>query len=91
MINNKNPIKFLEIIENHIEKIIFVPIDNQKNSFDPQELYQLFKKKSFISKSENSLKNAIEKIPEKKPLFITGSLYLMGEFLKLNSQNKIIY
>tara|TARA_E500000178_G_scaffold234603_1_gene231091 strand:+ start:1046 stop:2296 length:1251 start_codon:yes stop_codon:yes gene_type:complete len=91
MINNKNPIKFLEIIENHIEKIIFVPINNQKNSFDPQELHQLFKKKPFISKSENNLKNAIEKTSKKKPLFITGSLYLMGEFLKLNSENEIIY
>ncbi len=85
MINNKNPREFIEIIEEHIEKIIFIPIQNQKNSYQPEELKIIFKKQKFNSIVKKDLKSALDTISSNKPLFITGSLYLMGEVLKLFS------
>ncbi len=85
MMNNKKPEKFLDIIESHIEKIIFVPIQNQKNSFQPEELKMIFQEKKFESLVKRDLKSALNSINSNKPLFITGSLYLMGEVLKLFS------
>ena len=85
MINNKNPKKFIEIIEEHIEKIIFVPIQNQKNSYQPKELKIIFKEQKFNSIVKKDLKSALYSISSNKPLFITGSLYLVGEVLKLFS------
>ena len=89
MMNNKNPIEFIKTIESHIEKIFFVPIQNQKNSFQPEELQNIFKEKKFITTGNVDLKAALNSIPPNKPLFITGSLYLMGEVLKLFSIKKL--
>ena len=83
MMNNKNPGEFIEIIEEHIEKIIFIPIKNQKNSYQPEELKIIFKEKKFNSSVKRDLRSALDSISSNKPLFITGSLYLMGEVLKL--------
>ena len=87
--NNKNPKKFIDIIETHIEKIIFVPIQNQKNSYQPEKLKIMFKEKKFIAKADKDLKSAMNSISSNKPLFITGSLYLIGEVLRLFSNKKL--
>ena len=89
MMNNKNPREFIKIIEEHIEKIIFIPIKNQKNSFQPEELKIIFKEKKFNSSVKRDLKSALDSISSNKPLFITGSLYLMGEVLKLFSVKEL--
>ena len=89
MMNNKNPREFIEIIEEHIEKIIFIPIQNQKNSYQPEELKIIFKEKKFNSSVKRDLKSALDSISSNKPLFITGSLYLMGEVLKLFSVKEL--
>ena len=89
MMNNKNPREFIEIIEKHIEKIIFVPIKNQKNCYRPEELQFIFKEKKIITLAKKDLKTALNSITSNKPLFITGSLYLMGEVLKLFSVKKL--
>ena len=89
MMNNKNPREFIEIIEEHIEKIIFIPIKNQKNSYQPEELKIIFKGKKFNSSVKRDLKSALHSISSNKPLFITGSLYLMGEVLKLFSVKEL--
>ena len=89
MMNNKNPKKFIDIIETHIEKIIFVPIQNQKNSYQPEKLKIMLKEKKFIAKADKDLKSAMNSISSNKPLFITGSLYLIGEVLRLFSNKKL--
>ena len=89
MMNNKNPREFVEIIEDHIEKILFIPIKNQKNSYKPEELKIIFKEKKFNCSVKRDLKSALNSINSNKPLFITGSLYLMGEVLKLFSINEL--
>ncbi len=89
MMNNKNPREFIEIIEEHIEKIIFIPIKNQKNSYHPEELKIIFKEKKFNSSVKRDLKSALDSTSSNKPLFITGSLYLMGEVLKLFSVKEL--
>jgi dihydrofolate synthase/folylpolyglutamate synthase len=89
MMNNKNPREFIEIIEEHIEKIIFIPIQNQKNSYQPEELKIIFKEKKFDSSVKKNLRSAFDSINPKKPLFITGSLYLMGEVFKLFSVKEL--
>jgi len=89
MMNNKNPREFIEIIEEHIEKIIFIPIKNQKNSYQPEELKIIFKEKKFNSSVKRDLRSALDSISSNNPLFITGSLYLMGEVLKLFSVKEL--
>ena len=89
MMNNKNPKEFIKIIEEHIEKIIFIPIQNQQNSYHPKELKIIFKEKKFITIIKKDLKSALNSVSSKKPLFVTGSLYLMGEVLKLFSIKKL--
>jgi len=89
MMNNKNAKEFIGIIEEHIEKIIFVPIQNQKNSYHPIELQNMFEENKFSAETKKNLKSALNSINSKKPIFITGSLYLMGEVLKLFSAKKL--
>ena len=89
MMNNKNPRKFIEIIEEHIERVIFIPIQKQKNSYLPEELQYIFKEKKIITIAKKNLNAALNSITSNKPVFITGSLYLMGEVLKLFSVKKI--
>ena len=89
MMNNKNAKEFIRIIEEHIEKIIFVPIQNQKNSYHPIELQNMFEENKFSAETKKNLKSALNSINSKKPIFITGSLYLMGEVLKLFSAKKL--
>ncbi len=89
MLNNKNPTQFIEIIEEHIEKIIFIPITNQINSYRSEDLKIMFKEKKFDAIAKDNLKSALNSIPTNKPLFITGSLYLMGEIFKLFSVKKL--
>ena len=89
MMNNKNPEGFIEIIKEHIEKIIFIPIQNQKNSYQPEELKIIFKEKKINYSEKRDLKSALDTINSDKPLFITGSLYLMGEALKLFSIKEV--
>ena len=89
MMNNKNPREFIEIIEKHIEKIIFIPIQYQKNSYQPEDLKIIFKDKKFNSIVKRNLKSALDSVNSNKPLFITGSLYLMGEVLKIFSVKKL--
>jgi folylpolyglutamate synthase/dihydropteroate synthase len=77
------------VFEERIEKIIFVPIQNQNNCYQPEELQFIFKEKNFITTKGKNLKDALNSISLNKPLFITGSLYLMVEVLKLFSVKKL--
>ena len=49
----------------------------------------IFKEKKFNSSAKKDLKSALNSISSNKPLFITGSLYLMGEVLKLFSVKEL--
>ena len=89
MMNNKKPKDFVKILKNHIEKVIFIPIKNQKNFYSPKLIYNELFNQNFKVEYELGLLSAISKVPTKKPLFVTGSLYLMGEVLKLNSNEKL--
>jgi len=89
MLKTKNPKKFISIFEKHIEKIIFIPISNQKNFYSPSLLSREFLNSKFQIEYDLNLQNAMLKIPPNKPLFVTGSLYLMGEFLKIYSEKNL--
>ena len=49
----------------------------------------LFKEEIFNSSVKRDLKSALNSISSNNPLFITGSLYLMGEVLKLHSVKEL--
>ena len=54
--------------------------------FKSKATYKELLNKNYKVDYDYDLLNAISKIPRNKPLFITGSLYLMGEVLKINSR-----
>ena len=49
----------------------------------------MFEENKFSVETKGNLKSALNSINSKKPIFITGSLYLMGEVLKLFSAKKL--
>ena len=91
MMNTKNPKKFVNIFERHIEKIVFIPISNQNNCYSPNLLCKEFLNKKYQVQYDLNLQKAMLKVPRNKPLFVTGSLYLMGEFLKIYSKNDLAF
>ena len=72
-----------------MKKLFLFQYKNQNNSYQPEELKIFFKEKEFNSSVKRNLKCALDSISSNKPLFITGSLYLMGEVLKLFSVKEL--
>ena len=86
-LKNKDVRKILSILKAHINYIIFVPLENTKNSYPIKELKIIAKSKNIKNFYKNSLKGALDSeliLPESK-ILIFGSLYLVGEVIKLDN------
>ena len=84
MMNNKDVFGFIDTLKHKISNLYLVPIANQRNSYDPENLKQVLTNNKFKIRAFNCLEDAIQKVPKDKPLLITGSLYLMGEIMSKN-------
>ena len=84
MMANKDHKKYISYFKN-ISSFTTIDIPNQPNAISGIELKQKFQNLPNIQYKE-SIEQAIKSIPLKKNdlLIIAGSLYLSGEFLKLN-------
>ena len=84
-LKNKDVKKILSILKNIINYIVFVPLQNTKNSYSVSELKSISKNLGLKFYFKNSVKEALYSdlvIPNSKVL-IFGSLYLVGEVLRL--------
>ena len=74
-------------IKKYINYFIFVKLENTKNSYSIKELTSIAKSIDIKCYSKNSLKDVLESnliLPNSK-ILIFGSLYLVGEALKLDN------
>jgi len=86
-LKNKDVKKILSILKAHINYIIFVPLENTKNSYSIKELKMIAKSINIKNFYKNSLKDALDSeliLPESK-ILIFGSLYLVGEVIKIDN------
>ena len=83
-LKNKDAKNILLILKNYIKYIILVPIDN-KNSYTIKELEIISNNIGIDYYSKESVKEALTSslIPSNSEVLIFGSLYLIGETLKL--------
>ena len=85
MMLNKEHQEYINFFKNKIESITTVDIPNQPNSIKGKDLKEKivgFNKTNYKS----SIKEALKSLPlgDEDVVLITGSLYLVGEFLNLN-------
>ena len=84
MLKNKNAEGFLKILRSQIDKVFTIPINDQKLIYKASEFKKITTKLKIKSHNYENLENALENVSKNDPLLITGSLYLVGEFLKKN-------
>ena len=84
MLNNREVKDFVNIFKKHINRIYAIEIPEQKNSLSALNIKNKLDDLGFNTNTSNSLENALKKTDNKKPLLITGSLYLAGYALKFN-------
>ncbi len=84
MMKNKDPNKFINIIKNNIFELFLVPIENQKNSFNPRVLQKKLIASDLKITPFKNIEIALKAVPSNTPILITGSLYLIGEVLSKN-------
>ncbi len=78
---DKNFEKIIDIIQSNSKKIIFTKIPVSR-SLDKQD-FEKFSQYKFISEIDKAINEAIYETNKDFLIFITGSLYLAGEVLKL--------
>ena len=85
MSKNKNPEEFIKNFKNIFDKLFIIPLMDGSN-IATSELYHAAKKYNFKVKVVKNIKSAIEQSSnkEKKIICVLGSLYLCGDFLKIN-------
>ena len=85
MSKNKNPGEFIKNFKNIFDKLFIIPLMDGSN-IATSELYHAAKKYNFKVKVVKNIKSAIEQSSnkEKKIICVLGSLYLCGDFLKIN-------
>lgn len=88
MMNSKDPVKFLKLLERHMAGVFFIDIPNEPQAYASDELAQRAKK-AFPELSINTaadFQEAIQNIlsEDEAPgrILIAGSLYLAGHVLK---------
>ena len=84
MLKNKNAEGFLKILRSQIDKVFTIPINDQNLIYKASEFKKITTKLKIKSHNYENLENALENVSKNDPLLITGSLYLVGEFLKKN-------
>ncbi len=86
MTENKRPKDFIKQFKGIFEKVITVPVNNEKEYIAPKKLSNIANEMGFNSEESENYKKAITKISSKnkKIICIFGSLYLCGNVLKDN-------
>jgi len=84
MMKNKDAVKFLQILKKHIDKVYTIPINNQIANYKKNELKEIATKCKIKSFPFDTLEEALNNTSSNEALLITGSLYLIGEFLEKN-------
>ena len=84
MLKNKNAEGFLKILRSQIDKVFTIPINDQNLIYKASEFKKITTKLKIKSHNYENLENALENVSKNDALLITGSLYLVGEFLKKN-------
>ncbi len=76
--------KIIQIVQNFSDTVIFtkIPVSRGLDRGDFKEF-----EGAFVESIEDAIKRAVEMSDEKSVLFITGSLYLVGEVLKIFKKN----
>ena len=90
MMKNKDLEGFLKPLKSSIHKLIAVKIPEEINAQEPETIVQTSNKLQIPSKSAHSIEMALHDIKNEhsilpKRILITGSLYLVGKYLKHNS------
>ena len=85
MSKNKNPEEFIKNFKNIFDKLFIIPLIDGSN-IATSELYYAAKKYNFKAKVVKDINSAVEESSnkEKKIICVFGSLYLCGDFLKIN-------
>ena len=86
MMKNKEPDLFIKQFKGLFEKIITIPIENEKNCLPAKVLKSIAQKNYFNVEAAKNLDDAIKKISsrEKKLTVCLGSLYNVGNILNKN-------
>ena len=86
MMKNKEPGLFIKQFKGIFEKIITMPIENEKNCMSAKDLKAIAKKNQFDADKANNFNEAIRKITsrDKKLINCIGSLYNVGNILNKN-------
>ena len=80
MLKNKNAEGFLKILRKQID--VYNSINGQELIYKASEFKKITTKLKINSHNYENLENAMENVSKNDALLITGSLYLVGEFLK---------
>ena len=86
MTKNKEPSLFIKQLKNVFEKIVTMPIENERNSVSADALYKIAIKNKFNSEKSKNFPEALKKISSKQKKLIVcfGSLYNCGNILNKN-------
>ena len=83
---NREPKKFIECFQGIFRKIVCIKVPNEKNFCSAEDLKKIAQSLSVESLTAKNINDALTKISshESKEIILMGSLYTMGEALKLN-------
>ncbi len=86
MTKNKDPHSFIKQFSGLFEKIITMPIENERSSVSARKLYQISIKNKFDTEISENFSEALKKISNKREKLIVcfGSLYNCGNILNEN-------
>ena len=86
MMKNKEPDLFIKQFKNIFKRIITIPFENVKGTFNNNKLYQIALKNNITVNKANNFNEALKKISskEKKLIVCFGSLYNAGNILNKN-------
>ena len=84
MTENKKPVDFIKQFKGIFEKVITVPVDNEKDFISPKKLSDIANRYGVKSEKSENYKKAINVISsrKKKIICVFGSLYLCGNVLR---------
>ena len=86
MMKNKEPELFIKNLKGVFEKIITIPIENEKGSLKAKDLHKIVLKNKIRSENCKNFYDALKKISSKEPklLVVLGSLYQTANILNKN-------
>ena len=86
MMKDKEHVQFMKSFEGLIGSVTLVDIPNQGGAITKEKFKEKIKNLNFNLKISNSIEDSIKKVSSNKNtiILIVGSLYLVGEVLKLN-------